>query len=104
MLHALPNHPMVARTLLAASEVLDQDVNELDSAVALRSTVNVQIALFTAGTAMAQTLEAEGIVPGAVAGLSVGAFAAAVVSRALRFSDGLELIRQRAQLMESAFR
>jgi len=103
MLHALPDHPAVVRTLWEASEVLGQDVKELDSEAALQSTVGVQVALFTAGVAVARALQEEGILPAAVAGLSVGAFAAAVVSGAVNFADGLSLVRQRATLMENAF-
>lgn len=103
MLHILPDHPAVVRTLREASELLGQDVNELDSEAALQSTVSVQVALFTAGVAVARALQQEGIPPAAVAGLSVGAFAAAVISGAVHFADGLMLVRQRATLMENAF-
>jgi len=103
MLHALPNHPAVIETLREASDELDLDVSELDSEDALRSTVSVQLALFTAGVAAARALLAEGVYPDAVAGLSVGAFPAAVISRAVTFSEGLRLVHKRAALMENAF-
>ena len=54
------------------------NVLELDSVVALESTVAVQLGLFIAGVATARALREEGIVPDAVAGLSVGAYGAAV--------------------------
>ncbi len=101
-LHAL-THPEIAATYVEASDALGQDVRELDSEDALRSTVAVQIALVVAGVAAARALKAEGIEPEAVAGLSVGAYGAAVVSEAIRFDDALRLVRLRAQLMETAY-
>ena len=103
MLHALPDHPTVLRTLDEASQTLHQDVRDLDSPESLQSTVPVQLALLTAGVAVARTLADEGVAPEAVAGLSVGAFAAAVHCGVLGFPDAIQLVRQRAQLMQSLF-
>ncbi|MBV8215434.1 MAG: malonate decarboxylase subunit epsilon [Verrucomicrobia bacterium] len=100
MLHRLPDHPAVQRTIEEASAELGYDVLTLDSPDNLRSTIPVQLALLTAGVAAARALEAEGVVPEAVAGLSVGAFAAAVHARVLTLSDGIRLVKQRAELME----
>jgi malonate decarboxylase epsilon subunit len=99
MLHSLPSHPDVTRTLDEASAALDCDVRELDSAAALKSTVSVQLALLTAGVAVARALAAEGVAAEAVAGLSVGAFAAAVHSGVLSFPQAIELVQQRAEMM-----
>ena len=49
MLHTLPDHPSVARTLDEVSEKLGKNVLELDSPEALRSTVSVQLALLASG-------------------------------------------------------
>ena len=87
MLHALPDHPAIVRTLDEVSESLGANVLELDSAEALQSTVSVQLALLASGVAMARALMEEGVQPEAVAGLSVGAFAAAVQSGAISLSD-----------------
>ncbi|HXM05062.1 MAG TPA: acyltransferase domain-containing protein, partial [Chthoniobacterales bacterium] len=57
-------------------------------------------ALLAAGVAAARALEAEGVIPEAVAGLSVGAFAAAVHAKVLTLADGIQLVKQRAELME----
>jgi malonate decarboxylase epsilon subunit len=99
MLHSLPDHPDVTRTLDEASAALDRDVRDLDSAVALKSTVSVQLALLTAGVAVARALAAEGVAAEAVAGLSVGAFAAAVHSGVVSFPQAIELVQQRAEMM-----
>jgi malonate decarboxylase epsilon subunit len=100
LLDRLPDHPAVRQTLEEVSAALGYDVRTLDSPEALRSTVPVQLALLTAGVAAARALEAEGVVPEAVAGLSVGAFGAAVHAEVLTLADGIRLVKQRAELME----
>ena len=99
-LHQLPDHPAVRQTLKEISTQLGYDALTLDTPEALRSTVPVQLALLTAGVATARALEAEGIIPDAVAGLSVGAFGAAVHAHVLTLADGIRLVKQRAELME----
>ncbi len=99
MLHTLPDHPAIGRTLDEVSEGLEQNVLELDSTEALRSTVSVQLALLASGVGVARALIAEGVEPEAVAGMSVGAFAAAVAAGALDLDDGVRLVKQRAEGM-----
>jgi malonate decarboxylase epsilon subunit len=99
MLHSLPDHPIVKRTLDQASEVLHQDVKDLDSVEALQSTASVQLALLIAGVAVAGALARQGVVAKAVAGLSVGAFAAAVHSGVISLPQSIQLVRQRAEMM-----
>src|SRR5882762_22978 len=99
MLHTLPDHPAIARTLDEASESLGESVLELDSTDALRSTVSVQLALLASGVAVARALMAEGVEPKAVAGMSAGAFAAAVAAGVLNLADGVRLMKQRAEMM-----
>jgi len=103
MLHTLPDHPAITRTLDEASQILHQDVCELDSPESLQSTVPVQLALLTAGVAVARALADEGVTPEAVAGLSVGAFAAAVHCGVLSFPHSIQLVRQRAEMMKDLF-
>ena len=99
MLHALPDHSAVTRTLDEVSEYLNSDIRELDSEEALRSSVSVQLALLACGVSMARALTEEGVDPEAVAGLSVGAFAAAVLCGVISLSDAVSLVRQRAEMM-----
>jgi malonate decarboxylase epsilon subunit len=99
MLHNLPDHAAVARTLDEVSQSLNRDVRELDSAEALQSTVSVQLGLLTAGVAVARALFEEGVKPEAVAGLSVGAFAAAVTAGVLSLADGVRLVKERGEGM-----
>jgi malonate decarboxylase epsilon subunit len=103
MLHALPDHPAIARTLDEISVALGTDVRDFDSAAVLRSTVSVQLALLAAGVSTARALEEEGIEPEAVAGLSVGAFAAAVHSGVVGLTDAVHLVRQRAEMTEKLY-
>jgi len=96
-------HPAIARTFDEASDVLGENVLTLDTADALASTVAVQVTLVVAGVAAVRALAQEGIEPEAVAGLSVGAYGAAVASGAIAFADALKLVRLRARLMQDAY-
>jgi malonate decarboxylase epsilon subunit len=103
LLHHLPEHPEVTRTLREASAMLGQDIDALDNAEALHSTAAVQQALLIASVATARALVAEQVHPTAVAGMSIGAFGAAVVCGTLPFADALPLVRLRGELMQAAF-
>jgi malonate decarboxylase epsilon subunit len=102
-LHRLPAHPLVHATLDEASQVLGTDVLALDTAEALGSTVAVQIGLVVAGVATVRVLADAQLNPDISAGLSVGAYAAAVSCGALQFDDALRMVRKRAELMEAAY-
>jgi malonate decarboxylase epsilon subunit len=103
MLHTLPDHPVIARTFDEVSEILGEDCRELDSEEALHSTVSVQLALLASGVAVARVLVEEGLEPEAVAGMSAGAYPAAVASGALTLADAVRLIRERAEMMVKLF-
>jgi len=95
MLKGLPRE-----TLSEASDVLGEDVRLLDSAQALQSTRAVQLCLLIAGVAAARQLS---LPTDYVAGLSIGAYPAAVVAGALEFSDALHLVSLRGELMQQAY-
>jgi malonate decarboxylase epsilon subunit len=103
MLHSLPDHPEVKRTLEETAEYLSRDPMELDTPDALRSTIAVQLCLLIAGVAMARTLMACDALPDMVAGLSIGAYPAAVIAGALDYRDAIGLVAQRGKLMEDAY-
>ncbi|MCO5400562.1 malonate decarboxylase subunit epsilon [Ralstonia soli] len=103
MLHTLPADPAVTQTLAEAGDVLGVDPLTLDTAEALQSTVAVQLCLLIAGVAVARTLVQQDAAPDMVAGLSIGAWPAAVVAGVLDFSDALRLVRLRGRLMEGAY-
>jgi malonate decarboxylase epsilon subunit len=103
LLHSLPQHPEVTRTIAEARTLVRQDIGALDSAEGLRSTAAVQTALLIAGVATARALMAENVLPAAVAGMSIGAFGAAVACGTLSFEDALPLVQLRGELMHAAF-
>lgn len=101
MLDELPES--AAPLLAEAGEVLGEDVRALDSAEALQDTRAVQLCLLIAGVAAARTLIDRGARPDYVAGLSIGAYGAAVVAGALAFADALRLVSLRGELMQQAW-
>lgn len=103
MLHDLPDHHRVRACLEESSEVLGRSVLELDTADALASTRAVQLCLLVAGVASARLLLDDAPAPDYVAGLSIGAYPAAVVSGALDFADALRLVALRGELMQAAY-
>ncbi|AHY41015.1 malonate decarboxylase subunit epsilon [Stutzerimonas decontaminans] len=103
MLQRLPEAPEVAATLAEASAVLGEDVLLLDSAEALQSTRAVQLCLLIAGVAGARLLMRGEQRPDYVAGLSIGAYAAAVVAESLDYADALRLVALRGELMQQAY-
>jgi malonate decarboxylase epsilon subunit len=103
MLSALPPGSPTDDALRIAREVLGRDPLALETDEALASTVSAQLALLIAGVAAAGTLAALGCRPDMVAGMSVGAFPAAVVAGVLRYEDALLLVDARARLMQQAY-
>lgn len=103
MLHALPEAPVVQACIEQASAALSEDVRRLDSAEALQDTRAVQLCLLIAGVAAARLLGERGHRPAYVAGLSIGAYAAAVVAGALEFADAVRLVALRGELMQRAY-
>jgi len=98
----LPAHEAVRATLAEAHAILGSDAERLDSAAALATTAAVQLSTVIAAVALARALGAEGVRADAVAGLSVGAFAAAVACEALSFPEALALVKLRGTAMEAA--
>jgi len=103
MLQALPDAPVVQACIEQASAALGEDVRLLDSAAALQDTRAVQLCLLIAGVAAARLLGERGHRPDYVAGLSIGAYAAAVVADALDFADAVRLVALRGELMQRAY-
>lgn len=101
MLRALAALPGGGETLREAERVLGTAI--ADDGATLATTVGAQRALIIAGVACARALRAAGVLADAVAGHSVGAFAAAVAADALSFGDALRMVEARAQAMAAAF-
>lgn len=104
MLQALQQHPLTRLVLEEAGDALHEDVLQLDSEHALADTRAVQLCLLIAGVASARHL-LEGLprLSAYTAGLSIGAYAAAVTSGALAFADALQLVSLRGRLMQEAY-
>lgn len=83
--------------------MLGLDVRTLDTSSALASTIAVQLSMLIAGVAVTRALAQEGVRTDAVAGLSVGAFGAAVTCGTLAFADALPLVKLRGECMERAY-
>lgn len=103
LLHRLPEHPETTRTIEEANAILGHDVADLDSGESLHSTAAIQQSLLIAGVATARALIDEGVHPAAVAGMSIGAYGAAVICGTLSFEDALPLVKLRGELMQTAF-
>ena len=103
MLHELPETALTAGYLERASAALGYDVLRADGETALQSSEAVQICLFVAGVAGSAVLAERAGHPDYVAGLSVGAWAAAAVAGVLPFEDGVRLIARRGRLMQQAY-
>lgn len=103
LLHRLPVDAEVARTLDAAAAALGADPLALDAPEALRSTVAVQLATVIAGVAAGRALAARGVEAEGFAGLSVGAYTAAVLAGAMELGDALRVVRLRAERMQAAY-
>jgi [acyl-carrier-protein] S-malonyltransferase len=106
MLDAWGDHPAVAATLAEASAALGEDIGRLihdGPKDQLDLTTNTQPVMLTAGIAAWRAWQAEGgAAPVAVAGHSLGEYAALVAAGVLSLADALPLVRLRATAMQEA--
>jgi len=106
MLDAWGDHPVVRAVLDEASQALHEDVGALirgGSKEALALTTNTQPVMLVAGVAAYRVWMAEvGVEPQAVAGHSLGEYAALVAAGALTLADAVPLVRLRGQAMQEA--
>ena len=106
MLDAWGDHPVVAQTLLEASDALGEDLGALihtGPKEALSLTTNTQPVMLVAGIAAYRVWMSEtGVAPSVVAGHSLGEYAALVAAGALTLSQAVPLVRLRAQAMQDA--
>lgn len=98
--------PQVAQTFAEASSVLGWDLAGLvqnGPAEELNRTEKTQPALLAAGVALWRAWQAQGLPsPVALAGHSLGEYAALVAAGSLAFADALKLVELRGQLMQAA--
>ena len=106
MLSELTDHfSIVKDTFTEASDALGFDLWKLtqEDQEGLNQTQNTQPAMLAAGYAIYRVLSSETeLSPICMAGHSLGEYTALVASGSLGFSDGIKLVRMRAELMQSA--
>src|SRR6185312_7163122 len=100
----LANEPAFAATVAAAEPLIAHEsgfsVTEAMSAPRTVTGIDrIQPTLFTMQVALAATMKAHGVRPGAIIGHSLGEAAAAVVAGALSLEDGVRVICRRSRLM-----
>lgn len=103
MLHQLPKREVTQQVLNLASDILQEDVLNLDSETALKNTRSVQLCILITGVIYANLLQQQGVEADYVSGLSIGAFPAAVFSGALDLSDAIKIVSLRGELMQHAY-
>lgn len=103
MLHQLPKSEITQQVLNLASDVLQEDVLNLDSETALKNTRSVQLCILITGVIYANLLQQQGVEADYVSGLSIGAFPAAVFSGVLDLSDAIKIVSLRGELMQHAY-
>ena len=106
MLDAWGDHAVVRQTLKEASDALGEDLALLireGPKEALALTTNTQPVMLVAGVAAYRVWMAEvGVAPQAVAGHSLGEYAALVAAGSLTLAQAAPLVRLRAQAMQDA--
>ncbi|OBJ27432.1 type I polyketide synthase [Mycobacterium sp. 1245801.1] len=100
----LANEPVFAATVAQAEPLIARESGfSVTNAISTPQTVTgqdrVQPTLFTMQVALAATMKAYGVRPGAVIGHSLGEAAAAVAAGALSLEDGVRVICRRSRLM-----
>lgn len=98
------HYSCVRETFDQASELLGYDIRSLidHDQDKLHQTRYTQPAILTTSIAIYRILQAKGIKPDIVAGLSLGEYSALVAAGALDFETALKLVAKRGQLMEEA--
>jgi len=106
MLDAWGDNPVVAQTLLEASDAMGEDMAKLiheGPKEALALTTNTQPVMLVAAVAAYRVWLAEGgATPSVVAGHSLGEYSALVASGVLTLAQAAPLVRFRAQAMQEA--
>ncbi|MFY8179185.1 MAG: ACP S-malonyltransferase [Limnohabitans sp.] len=106
MLDAWGDNPVVAQTLVEASDAMGEDIAKLiheGPKEALGLTTNTQPVMLVSAVAAYRAWLAEGgAVPAVVAGHSLGEYSALVASGVLTLAQAAPLVRFRAQAMQEA--
>ena len=102
MLKELPKCKLTESMLSIATDILEEQVINLDSKEALKSNRNVQLCIYISEVILG-SFQIQKLIPDYVVGHSIGAFSAATISGALDFKDGLQLVDARGKAMENSY-
>lgn len=106
MMAGFASENIVKQTFDEASDALNQDLWAMitgDNAEIINQTENTQPIMLAAGVAVWRVYQARGgKTPSVLAGHSLGEYTALTVSGCLNFADAVRLVRQRANLMQTA--
>ena len=96
--------PEIKPTLQQADDILGWSVAEICQSAEdkLSRTLYTQPCLYVVECALADLMKAQGYQPALVAGHSLGEYVALYVAEVFSFSAGLQLVKRRAELMDSA--
>lgn len=99
------NYPVCKDTFDQADDILGFNISKTcfdGPEIELKQTNITQPAIFIHSIAVFRVLEAEGKLPLATAGHSLGEYSALVAAKSLSFEDGLKLVQKRGDLMHQA--
>ena len=97
------NFPIADKTFDEASEALGFDIKDMiwnGDSETLMITENTQPTIVTMSVAALRVLQAKGIKPDIVAGLSLGEYTAHIASGSMEFADGVRLVKKRGKYMQ----
>ena len=98
-------YPVAHAVFEEADEVLGFSISQVcftGSEEDLKQTANTQPAILTTSVAIYRVVAERGLMPDFVAGHSLGEYSALVAAGSLKFSDAVQLVRKRGQLMQDA--
>lgn len=99
--------PEVQRNFTVAKEMLGKDFLDIclfGPEDKINDTVNTQVCIYILSYSIFEILESQGCKPNIVAGHSLGEYTALAAAKVFKFSDGLSIVAQRAELMGKAGR
>jgi len=99
------NHPVAQAVFDEADKALGFSISQMCFAGTeedLKLTANTQPAILTVSVAAHRVLMEKGIAPDFVAGHSLGEYSALVAAGSLKFSDAVQIVRQRGTYMQEA--
>ena len=105
MMDSLAHIPIIKKTFIEASEVLNKDfwAMTLSENEEINQTINTQPLMLIAGVAIWRYLQENNLAsPSFIAGHSLGEFTALVAANSLTFTSALEVVTKRAELMQNA--